>query len=1382
MKKLDHLLFALCISGLMIISLQSFCQTQNPAWVIPGSFVDFRPTIPSTVGLPSSPTGQPKVANGVLDPNNPGALWFYIINNKVYDKNGTALAGTLISTGCEIGIAPVPGYCDRFYIIHSYSGGLSTVALYYSIIDMTQNGGLGQLTTVNSVLLNNQAVSYGAFAISKLTSNNTRFLYFINQTILSVFTISATGISLTFTYTLTLLSGAYDGIQAVLSDDGVRLAWAPFNNGSIPVVTLDPATGAMNSYTEWDINITNYAINGVEFATNTSLFVAASQFGFSGEIYNLDLIGGTFTVTPSTAGFGNSQLGMAYDGFIYGANTSQLCKIDPVANTAVISPVSITNNYTPLSRDHFSLPDQINGDNYLFPLVTALGPTDITICEGQTTVIDGPSGYANYQWFQSITDDYSGSVVGTNEDLNVSSNIQPGLYPSVYYYYLEYEGSNACRGRSNRVKVTINPTPDNTVTVSPGTDVCSGTLVTLTAQSCAGCTYEWHNSHMTVQSGTSNIYTTTTQEQYYVIITNSYGCTSQSSPVFINFVSNCCTVPGATELINHVVPTGITEHYYNNVVINGTMILNSGSTVYFHPGCNVTLNANARIVVAAATLKIEQAYLHGCGIMWDGIYLSNVGLAIPHLNIFNSSTIEDALYSVHSVYDADIDINNSTFNKNLISLQLYTGNYSACNFSYNTFSCTAPLIPTIFPAPPVGGLKSYVHVDLSDNINFTTFENNNFLDGDNGIFHYKSDLIVSPQNTFNNLRYSGISCTKSKLIVNNGNFFSHMTTGIFVKDFSNISVYDKNELNYCKYGINGSNYVESYIDDNTFRQDNFCVYLYSTLQTTQITNNYMYDPLVCAIYSGFNTGASQIISSNHIQPFALPVGANIIQGINLSNNYNTSQTIVVEDNHILNYAFGIYSSMNDFPYIHLNTIVLPPNFAQPTTYRGIYCLGGNGNLLNRNNITGTNNQDFYIAGIHIFNSGAVSELCNSVLQLGFGLLWEGANPRPTVLGNNMTDCTHDLYLRNFPTGLGTQGVPPGLGGFPSDNKWNGAATNQTYANAANSLPGYTNFITRGTPSYYVPSANFSSGGLSLPCTISGYGAFNGLDDICDFLPGIRPDKDDGPEALRLAEEVPSDPDFDALNWLNQKYLYELLSEKPELLQEPLLASAKSALDESPIKDFALLRDTLIDTEDSLQTLSKDTLLQDSIADFKIASSNELLSENAIVNAQRNAEENLKLVNSIYYNTLAIGVKDLTDEQRNSLEFLARLCPYKDGNAVFIAQNILNAIDEEFLDYSHNCDDITLRKRKQESEDNMTMSKIYPNPAFDIVYCDYTVKNNESAELNIKDLNGKIVLQKNLDNKSQQNMVDIQLLSAGAYIVEVLSSGGEVSRHKLNVIK
>ncbi|PSJ73801.1 hypothetical protein C7N43_27195, partial [Sphingobacteriales bacterium UPWRP_1] len=82
-----------------------------------------------------------------------GNILFWFNSTGVYDQNNTFMAGSFgilaNSSSAEICVCPVPGSPNRYYILYNTE---TCSNLYYSIVDMNLNGGLGDVVELNTLI------------------------------------------------------------------------------------------------------------------------------------------------------------------------------------------------------------------------------------------------------------------------------------------------------------------------------------------------------------------------------------------------------------------------------------------------------------------------------------------------------------------------------------------------------------------------------------------------------------------------------------------------------------------------------------------------------------------------------------------------------------------------------------------------------------------------------------------------------------------------------------------------------------------------------------------------------------------------------------------------------------------------------------------------------------------------------------------------------------------------------------------------------------------------------------------------------------------------------------------------------------------------------
>jgi PKD repeat protein/predicted nucleotidyltransferase len=126
-----------------------------------------------------------------------------------------------------------------------------------------------------------------------------------------------------------------------------------------------------------------------------------------------------------------------------------------------------------------------------------------------------------YQW------KLNGGAVGANSYKYTAKNTGK--------YNLTVTNENNCSVNSiDTINVKVNPAPSAGNISLDGKDTfCEGGSVTLSVPSASGNTYNWRNEYGLITGAESNSYTVTTSGTYKLEISNSSGCSSETTPVQI---------------------------------------------------------------------------------------------------------------------------------------------------------------------------------------------------------------------------------------------------------------------------------------------------------------------------------------------------------------------------------------------------------------------------------------------------------------------------------------------------------------------------------------------------------------------------------------------------------------------------------------------------------------------------------------------------------------------------------------------------------------------------------------------------------------------------------------------------------------------------------
>ena len=153
------------------------------------------------------------------------------------------------------------------------------------------------------------------------------------------------------------------------------------------------------------------------------------------------------------------------------------------------------------------------------------------------------------------------------------------------------------------------------------------------------------------------------------------------------------------------------------------------------------------------------------------------------------------------------------------------------------------------------------------------------------------------------------------------------------------------------------------------------------------------------------------------------------------------------------------------------------------------------------------------------------------------------------------------------------------------------------------------------------------------------------------------------------------------------------------------------------------------------------------------------------------EENKKIVNEIY---LFCEMNDTLPDslQTITLQNIAYQYPSTGGEAVYWARAILHLDIEDQL--------ISLRRRNLESEKRSSYGKLYPNPAENVVYYEYPIKEGASVVFEIYDqLNKKILF---LNMNATILTINTSNLPNGVYNYRLILDGKVVDHNKLVIVK
>ncbi|HNM28953.1 MAG TPA: SBBP repeat-containing protein [Chitinophagales bacterium] len=105
--------------------------------------------------------------------------------------------------------------------------------------------------------------------------------------------------------------------------------------------------------------------------------------------------------------------------------------------------------------------------------------------------------------------------------------------------YLFVAGHGTGTGKNNFDFTTIKyctPVPAASITALGATTICSGSSVTLSANTGTGLTYQWKKGNANIAGATASTYAATTAGGYKVVITNANGCSKTSNVINVSVI------------------------------------------------------------------------------------------------------------------------------------------------------------------------------------------------------------------------------------------------------------------------------------------------------------------------------------------------------------------------------------------------------------------------------------------------------------------------------------------------------------------------------------------------------------------------------------------------------------------------------------------------------------------------------------------------------------------------------------------------------------------------------------------------------------------------------------------------------------------------------
>jgi gliding motility-associated-like protein len=544
--------------------------------------LDFNGTSPKLIT--SSGMKAPAGVSSISDPN--GYILFYTDGHTVYAKNntpmqnGTGLNGDVSAAQSTV-IVSDPRANNLYYVFTvSPSSGLS-----YSVVDLSYNGGLGQVTSSNNSLsfpttlqiAGVQGYSQDYWAVSSNTSGDFIAYHITMNGLVTTPVISSVGIP---------NAGGKGSIK--FSGDGSKAAVTLTGKNMVEVFDFDKNTGAFSNPDTINNVSSPY---GIEFSPDASkLYVSG---GNTGKLYQYNLNAGSpasidssryLLTTDSSISYNTLQIGP--DGKIYAALDSGGRGYLGVINTpdADTSASNFANKSLFLggAASNAGLPDFVS-NHFTRPFWWLISQNN---CLGSATTFTAIAPDSIHTWIWDFGD---GTTITNTPTSEMYYDVQTHTYTSAGTYTVSVHAIYHCGDTIIKGQSTIYQYPS--VNLGPDTTLCTALSFTLNPGNFpSGYTFLWSDNNT---SPTHTIYASGT---YSVRVTNN-GCATTSNSKQITFIHETVLDLGNDTIL----------------CIGQPFSLQTGS----YPGAGITWSTGTNANSAALPLSVSGKYwavvdLSGC--------------------------------------------------------------------------------------------------------------------------------------------------------------------------------------------------------------------------------------------------------------------------------------------------------------------------------------------------------------------------------------------------------------------------------------------------------------------------------------------------------------------------------------------------------------------------------------------------------------------------------------------------------------------------------------------------------------------------------------------------------------------------------------------------
>ncbi len=556
---------------IILIPFITYSQNEGNIWCF-GSFagLDFNSGTPT----PLTNSAMSTVEGSTSIADNNGNLLFYSEGRRVWDKNhtimpnGTWLGGGFSSTQGAI-IVKKPG-SNSIYYIFSVRSMNNPFGLWYSEVDMTLNGGLGDVSTPNNLI---SGGIQERICVIKHQNGNDFWIIVMPAVSNSFHAYLLTSSGLNTTPIITNI-GAFHDYQGYLkaSSDGKRIALADTKKANFELFDFDNSTGILSNNILFSTGFTSsYGPYGAEFSPNNNLLYI-STYQQAGPAYQYNLLAGTnVAIENSKLLIGNGigwggALQNGPDGKMYHAHVDTTLNVINNPNVLGLGCNFVAGaiNLAGKGSVH-GLPTFINSI-YPVPITANFSTTNLCFNDSTLfTILPNATNLDSVYW--NFGDPTTGNDNNSSDTMVTHQFSDTGTF-NVTLIVFDNNLSD-----TTTQQITIHPLPS--VNLGNDTAYCPGNSVVLDA-TYPNATYLWQN-------GSSNPTFSASQVGTYWVEVSANGCNA-SDTVLVDFITiptltltgDTLICPGETVLLSAPIPNS-SYSWQNNSTQNTFLVTEPGT-------------------------------------------------------------------------------------------------------------------------------------------------------------------------------------------------------------------------------------------------------------------------------------------------------------------------------------------------------------------------------------------------------------------------------------------------------------------------------------------------------------------------------------------------------------------------------------------------------------------------------------------------------------------------------------------------------------------------------------------------------------------------------------------------------------------------------------